>query len=383
MTRDTWSTRCMILGLVFSWSVGLAAVPQADGVTISSVFFVPGNTFILGKGFYFLPERREVGGISREKITGGIWVWRTDDGRVDHFIPFPKMTWPDEVDISQDGARIAIIFFDSGQMDRKPDWLGCYSLVGKHWLWRWKWEKYETRESPRQVKFCSDSRKMLIVGYWSMWYLDADTGEEIGQRRGFLKEYPVLRWGLRSSYISPSGRYLVIWQEKPFEGIGWGLNKFVTVWDLALGKEVVRWRKPTCECEIAAFSPDEESIVFGCKDGYVREWSIKTRSLVREFSTRGNISSVVFSTDGRYLGVNSDCKEIIIFDRVTQKMVHTFVSSGREYTQIVGEQYPMAFSSDGQLFTFRNEERKICLYSTSTWEQKWCVDPKPPHVPNE
>jgi WD40 repeat protein len=350
-------------------------------LALDSLFFVPGHPLIAGSITYSLSERRLVRGILIHVHKGGIYFWSTENGRLDHSVSFSKHILPERFDISRDGSRIVVIFSDHTQPEKRSLWLGCYSLLEKKWLWKSKWGSNE-KEVPQVVRFLPNGRSILTLGYFSVWYYDAETGHRINEQRALLKEYPVYRWALRSSYVSPSGRYLVIWQEKPYEGLARGMNKFVTVWDLTAGKEVARWKKPDCECQIATFTPDEQSVVFGCKDGYVRERSIKKQSLVRELKTSGEVVSVVFSPNGRYLAANSGRRDITVFDYATQRTLQNFHSPGWEYTVIGGEQYPMAFSSDSELMALWDKGR-VCIYSTITWEEKWCVVPRPPDLGNQ
>jgi len=350
-------------------------------INLESLSFVPGGPLLAGSGTHSLSERIVLKGISLPASRGVIYFWSTENGRLDDFVPFSKEVLPKHFDISQDGARMVVIFSDYTQKEKKSFWLGCYSLMEKRWLWKSRWGS-EDNEPPDAVKFLPSGRSILTLGYFSVWYYDAETGHRIDERKGVLKEYPVYRWALRSRYVSPSGRYLVIWQEKPYEGIAWGVNKFVTVWDLPASKEVARWRKPGYECQIATFSPDEQSVVFGCKDGYIREWSIKNQSLVRELKTSAEVLSVMFSPNGKYLAVNSGIKDITVFDYATLRKLHDSYSPGRNYPVPVGEQYPMVFSADGESMALWDRGR-ICLYSTANWEQKWCVVPTPPDLPKK
>lgn len=365
-----------------------AQTPVNEKILIKSLFVVPGVPLLAGIGTYSLPERTTIKGVNLPAITGGIYFWSTENGRLNHFVPFSREVWPAHFAISPDGTRVAVIFYDPLSKDKRPHGLGCYSLVGKKWLWKWKWLKDEIDGAPLTVRFLPDNRRILVLGLWSIWYYDAETGQKIHEWKGLLRDYEVWKYAVRTSYVSPSGRFLVIWQEKPFEGKArGGVNKYVAVWDLETGKEVARWEKPNYECQIATFSPDEQSVIFGCKDGYIREWSIRNRSMVRELRIKISepkwVLSVVFSPDGKHLAVDAGTEAITMTDYAKQIEIHKFDRPGTGgYSSTVGKQYPMAFSSDGEYFVLWDKDR-ICLYVTSTWEQKWCVVPTPPDIPKD
>jgi len=363
------------------------ATVQASGenrILIRSLLFASEASVLAGTGLYSLPEHIKLDGINLRAQTGLMYFWLMESGRLTHFVSFPRETWPQHFDISPDGTRVAVIFYEVSLKDKRPHGLGCYSFSEKKWLWKWKWSQDEVEGFPQAVKILPGGRRILVLGYQSIWYYDVETGQKVYEWRRLLRDYVVWRYALRTSYLSPSGRYLVIWQEKPFEGGALWRNRDVTVWDLERGKEISRWKKPTYECVFAKFSPDEENIVFGCKDGYVREWSIRGRAPTKELKTKGGVYSLLFSPDGRLLSVESGIGTIAVFDYLRQKEVHQFavLNKGPYSFRTMGEQYPMAFSSQGEYFALL-DKGKICLYSTSTWEQKWCVDPKPPNVLND
>ena len=350
-------------------------------ILMTSLLFVPGGRLLTGIGTYSLPERVTVNGLNLHAMTGGIYFWSVKDGTLNHFVSFSKEEWPLHFDISPDGTWVAVVFYESLPGDERPHGLGCYSLTEKRWLWKWKWEKDEIEGFPQAVRILPDGRRILVLGYWSIWYYDVKTGQKVHEWKNLLKEYRIWRYAARTSYLSPTGRYLIIWQEKPFEGrVLWGLNRYVTTWDLEVGKQISRWNKPDYESYHAVFSPDERNVIFSCKDGYLREWSIDEPRMTRQLKVNVSqftwVGPAILSSDGRFLAVKVATEDAVVFDWSRAKRLCTFDGSRKDHT------YAMAFSSDGELFAVVIN-RKICLYSTSTWEQKWCVDPKPPDVLND
>ena len=81
---------------------------------------------------------------------------------------------------------------------------------------------------------------MIVIGYENILFYDAKTGQKLEVIEEPLKDYPIIGMSIRGSVLSPSGRYLVVWQEKPPPGhhiLGKLIaNKWVTVWDLQKSK---------------------------------------------------------------------------------------------------------------------------------------------------
>jgi hypothetical protein len=378
-----WSIPMLVYATFILTGVSLPTWAQErtnEEVLLKSLSFVPPDLLLAGMGLHSMPGAPSKEGIY--PLTGWIHLWSRSDGRLQHTISFAKNERPQHFDVSPDGVRVAVVFYEPLSKDKRPHGLGCYSLAEKKWLWKWKWLKEEIDGAPLAVKFLPDGRSILVLGLRSIWYYDSKTGQKVHGWKMLLRDYKVWTYALRTCYLSPTGRFLVIWQEMPWERIPLGgVNKYVTVWDLNTGMEISRWEKPEYECQIATFSPDEESVFFGCKDGHVRQWSIKSRNLTRELMTSADVFSVAFSPDSRFLAVNAGIEDVFVVDYTRQKQIHQFDSPGRNYSLTGGKQYPMVFSRDGGYFALWDKSR-ICLYATSNWEQKWCVVPKPPDVPN-
>ena len=139
----------------------------------------------------------------------------------------------------------------------------------------------------------------------------------------------------------------------------------------------------------ALFTPDEKNLVLGSMDGHVRIWSITEQKVIRGWKAYAAdapvtfrnspapyfISSMVFSHDGQYLAtLGFDIKSrfaIRIWEYSTNKLI-------REFPEVISlglsmcSEYPMACSPDGKYFAFE-QQGKLCLYDTQTWEEKWCV----------
>jgi WD40 repeat protein len=313
-------------------------------------------------------------------VSGNIGLLSVADGSFEGILKFPALETVKYMDVSQNGKLLAVWLFNANQKGH-PDALGCYSLAQKKWMWRKTWIPPSKGDVPDWVKFSQDGQRITIGSVWSIISLDSSTGETVNEKRGLLKDYPLVGHALRPYYISPSGRYFVIWQEKP---ISWHnvigglfINRWVTVWDLDAGEVIARWRKPKYRNIFAAFSPDEKTVVMGSEGGYLRVWAIESQKLTKEWKVKEapSISSLLFSPDGRYLAVSFlSGGDLKVFDDLNETLIKDFKGAGYGSSLTLGRQDPMAFSQDGYYFAFL-DKGKICLYSTSAWKQQWCVTP--------
>jgi len=182
---------------------------------------------------------------------------------------------------------------------------------------------------------------------------------------------------IRGSVLSPSGRYIVVWQEKPPPGhhiLGRLIaNQWVTMWDLQTKKQVARWRKPEYENICAAFTKDEKNILFGSSEGHIRMWSVEKQEIIRDWWVgETTVDYLQFSNDYRYLAIFGAGKKfhIIIFDYPEGKEVHHF--QGFHCVHVEGDPFPMTFLDTSKFFAFADSDR-VCVYDTKTWKEKWCV----------
>lgn len=310
-----------------------------------------------------------------------IYFWSLDDGGLKNIIELEK----------GESARL-ITFSHNGNLMAVAD-AGCYSFKENRWLWKFKWlddrptldEIYRLRAE--SMIFARDDMKILVAGSAYLIVYDSKTGDVLEKRRDPFKDYPILPGCEIRSAFSPSGRYLAIWQEfsTAAHGQWWKrsrVNKSVTIWDIEENKLIAHWRKQQSEACTAVFSADEKEIAFCSKDGYIRVWSIKEQKVIRQWEayskSKGSkgypfpeVHFLASSPDGKYLatkGVVDNGHAVKIWDFLAGKLIREFkMESGG-----LNCGYPMAFSPDGEYFTF---ERcgNLCLYDTQTWQERWCV----------
>lgn len=323
-----------------------------------------------------IKAKRKVGELPIETSGFAIRLWSVENGKLEDAMEFSRGEEPRKIDVSPDGELMAVafrIFPTKGERSGYAS-IACYSLSEKEWLWRNDWRsKYMARE----VKFSPDGLKVIVIGYENILLYDAKTGKKLEIIEEPLKDYPIIGMSIRGSVLSPSGRYFVVWQEKPLPGhhlLGRLIaNKWVTVWDLQTRKQIARWKKPEYENICAVFTKDENNILFGSEEGHIRMWSVEKQEMIREWSVgETTVDYLKFSNDYRYLAIFGVGKKfhIIIFDYLEENEVHHF--SGFDCVHGEGESFPMTFFNTSKFFTFA-ESHRLCVYDTQTWQEKWCV----------
>ena len=351
-------------------------------------------------GYLFPVSNSQIGcsyyGLSRED-KAKISLFSINDGKLTHSVLLNEGESPGVIAASDDGDLIGVTYLIWKDRYAPESYnIGCYSIQESRWLWKEKWADYLSYESGEdfieRVIFRSGGRKIVATGIKTLVIYDARTGKVLDKWREPFKDYPVLRFGPIRSAFSPSGRYLIVWQE--FHSIylpnylyRFRVNKEVTVWDIDQHKLVARWEKPQGQSCCAVFSPDEKQIVFGSADGYIRIWSISEEKVVREWEAhRGKEGykkyphssyfwALIISQDGKCLATKGatatgDGYDVKIWDFMTGKLAHELrdVRSAGDFGKP-----KMAFSPNGKYFACAQDRYLWCLYDTQTWQEKWCV----------
>jgi WD40 repeat protein len=340
----------------------------------------------------FIPKKDLIVGTCDSEPNGSIRFWSIVDGDLKDILDLGKGVWATSLAVSHNGSSIVV-----GMLVK--DEIACYSITEKKWLWKVRWVEDGLIGNPMQ--FTPDDRKVIVLGARNIIAYDAKTGAILQRQvdaKRFSEGFPEYR--TRNNGISASTKYAAFWQGnlEHDEGRSSSRNIWVLVRDIETGKTIAKQgniQEKFKNCS-ATFTPDENNLLLGSMDGYIRVWSITEQKVIREWRAHGTgepvsfekgpapepIHSITFSPSGRYLATMGGSPSAIrIWDYTAKKLIHEFVeviSSG--LPMCLG--YPIAFSPDGKYFAFE-QQGWLCLYDSQTWEEKWCVPSLPKKNPSK
>jgi WD40 repeat protein len=336
------------------------------------------------KRVYFIPQKNLIVGACNSEPNGSIRFWSITDGTLKELLDLGKSEWVVSLAVSNDGNLLVASLLAARD-------IGCYSLTEKKWLWKVRWVGKGVADTA--IRFTTDDRKVVVVGFRDIVIYNVKTGAILQRQedsKAFSDGFPNYR--TRIEAISPSARYVAFWQGNLEHDEGWETSKniWVVIRDIEKGKTIAKQQNIQEKYKICsgAFTPNERNLFLGSMDGYVKIWSIPEQKVIRKWRAYGHdnasafdenpspnmIHEIAFCPDGRHIATMGFLKgrfAVKIWDYATNKLTHEFddvISSSLPMCS----GYPIAFSPDGKYFALEQQGR-LCLYDTQTWQEKWCV----------
>lgn len=182
--------------------------------------------------------------------------------------------------------------------------------------------------------------------------------------------------------FSPNGKYIVSGgcekNEAQFTNVC-ALGS-IHVWELNTGKEIVHILL-SGEVKTVVFSPDGKYIVssgcetyemiFQCSQGVVGVWEAMTGDEITQIMHNGEVSSVTFSPNGKYI-VSGGCEKRDINSRCSQGIARVWEAmTGKEVTRMIhdGEVSSTVFSPDGRYVVSGGDDFIARVWETSTGQE--------------
>lgn len=206
------------------------------------------------------------------------------------------------------------------------------------------------------VAFSKDGRYLLSGSEdktMKLW--DFSTAKEICTYKGYSR-------GVSSNAFSPDGKFVATVLGDVWTNLG---NKDFIVWDFESGRIIHSFSGHKGNVWAVAFSPNNNRFVASAsQDRTIKLWDVIEGREVRTFSGslsrhRGEVLSIAFSPDGKYILSGSSDKTAKIWDVESGANVKTFLFKSAIYS--------VAFSKDGSYLAIGSEE--LAIFETKNWEK--------------
>lgn len=150
---------------------------------------------------------------------------------------------------------------------------------------------------PSGVRFTSGSTGLVSWGGSRINIWDMETG---------ARRFHVEHW-VRTVDLSPDDRFLV--------SAGMATSREAAVWSLGTGQDAPQHLQHPDGVPCAAFSPDGQSLLTACDDGFARLWDWKNGRLrAPPFDHGARVAAVAFSNDGRWAITSTHSPTLHIWD---------------------------------------------------------------------
>ncbi len=156
--------------------------------------------------------------------------------------------------------------------------------------------------------------------------------------------------GLGSVAFSPDGKQVA----------SAGLDKTITLWDVASHKRLATLEGHKDEVRSVAFGPGGKRLASASADGTVILWDVGSRQpLATLEGHKGAVYGVAFSPDGRLLASASMDQTVILWDVASHKRLATLEGH-------TGEVLGVAFSPDGERLASASMDQTVILWDVGS-----------------
>ena len=303
----------------------------------------------------------------------GIKIWKLNDGKFDTLIRIGNDELIKDLLVTKDESRV-IVSVSSTEME---DYVSCYSLSDYRMLWR-------TGNLNFENGLCLSTNDSIVIaaGSWEITVIDAISGKIRTQKRSFMKKYFLPNAGGIAVQFSPTGRYVLYWNDPKLRNINLGFGSKLNVWDLSKNKSAAVYKVPKFRVWNATFLPDEKNILIGSNKGIIKLWSFKENAIVDTWGANINfykkgkkeISEVdkiiIPKRSARYLGIYGKYYSnwaLKIFSYPDMKLLRVVLNP--DFTDM---NWPSSFSNDGDYFIV-SDKGYLKLYCTEDWRHLWSV----------
>jgi WD40 repeat protein len=216
--------------------------------------------------------------------------------------------------------------------------------------------RFSSRDVPAsQAVFTPDGQAILVVhqdGMLQLW--DVHSGKK-------LHHFQAPNDSIYSLQFSPDERFLLIATQRPLKNPGgrWINTQVLQVWDLYTGEMI----RTVSNIYALAYSPDGNRLVAGTYNR-LQIWNVQTGELLRPLTGhQGEITSLAYSSDGRFIASGATDAQVRIWDAETGEIVHILLGHDAAINSL-------AYAPDGSRREAASAERFL-VSSSATGMKKW------------
>ncbi|GIK21168.1 MAG: WD40 repeat domain-containing protein [Ignavibacterium sp.] len=300
-----------------------------------------------------------------DDIKGGtIYRWNLFDGKRSILAYLGDRVWIAYMTVSHNEDFIVV-----ATLDNDPTRLKYFSIKEKKWLW-----EIQDLDHYWWLGFSDNDKEIIAFGNNAVYRVNAYNGVILSKTKAIHNEYSLSVHKSTGTFISPTGKYLVIWQVQET----WALldlfrrsaNKNISVWDIEEEKIVASMSLPEKGVRTATFTSDEKNVFLGCGDETIKLWSLEKNKIVNEIP--GLATYLVTSNKQNFLasGIMEEDRlsKVKIWKYPEMTLIHTIEPYSKNY--INRGRMPVNFDKTGKYFGVERDG-KLYLYDTSNWEVLW------------
>ncbi|HXG08158.1 MAG TPA: WD40 repeat domain-containing protein [Gemmataceae bacterium] len=155
--------------------------------------------------------------------------------------------------------------------------------------------------------FLSEGKTLAVTDGAKVTFYEAATGK----KQAFFQRRD--HGAVTTLALSPDGKILAAGEGK--SEAGKYLGSYVTLWDVATGKELATFQGHADHIESLAFAPDGKVLATGSQDATIKLWEVPTgKALATLAGHAGPVLSVAFAPDGKTLASGSKDGTVKLWD---------------------------------------------------------------------
>ena len=293
-----------------------------------------------------------------------ICTWDIKDGERKTFAYMGDDVWVLCMALSHDENYIIV-----ATMKKYSRQLKCYSIIEEKLMWEIK-----DLDDIDCLSFSSNDKEIIAVGNDAVYKIDSKKGSVLKDIETIRDLYPQHSHISTWSFISKSGKYLVIWQVQPVWSIidifRSSANKKISVWDIENERIIASLELPLGGIRTATFSDDERSVFLGSKEEILL-WDLETNKITKRI--HGRSIYMLTNKAKRILAAALDGKEsfeLFIWEYPYDKLKFIITPFATNYSN--EGKMPVNFDKTGNYCAIERGGI-LFLYDTKDWNVLWRV----------